>query len=397
MNQESILYDRRICMDLIEPFLLKPMVKVITGMRRTGKTSIMRLLSRRSDIYRHVCFIDKEDYSFDNIRNYHHLMQEVESEIPGNKKPALLLIDEVQEIEHWEKAVVSLIKRPELDVVVSGSNAGLLSGELASLLTGRYIEIEVNVLGYPEYTEFSGTEADLQEYIRFGGLPGLHQFTRDPDIFIRYLESVLDSVLLRDIVQRYSIRNVQLLRRICAFVFDNIGNILSAKKIVDYFKSQRITMGLETVLNYLSHMEDAYLIHRVGRYDIKGKRHLELGAKYYVNDLGIRNAFLGYREADISGMLENLVFLELHRRGYRVSTGSSGTREVDFIALKSGELEYFQVVYLLASPETAEREFRSLESIKDNYPKTVISMDEMYPGRKGIRHINLLEFLMNGE
>ena len=394
MNQESILYDRRICMDLIEPFLLKPPVKVITGMRRTGKTSIMRLLARRSDIYEHVCFIDKEDYSFDHIRNYHHLMQEVESGIPGDEKPALLLIDEVQEIEHWEKAVVSLIKKPELDVVVSGSNARLLSGELASLLTGRYIEIEVNVLSYPEYIEFSGTEADLQEYIRFGGLPGLHQLTRDPDIFVRYLESVLDSVLLRDIVQRYSIRNVQLLRRICAFVFDNIGNILSAKKIVDYFKSQRITIGLETVLNYLSHLEDAYLIHRVGRYDIKGKRHLELGAKYYVNDLGIRNAFLGYREADISGLLENLVFLELHRRGYRVSTGGSGIREVDFVALKSGDLEYFQVAYLLASPETAEREFRSLESIKDNYPKTVISMDKMYPGRKGIRHINLLEFLM---
>lgn len=397
MNQESILYDRRICMNQIEPFLRKPLVKVITGMRRTGKSSIMQLLARRNDIYQHVIFIDKEDYSFDHIRNYHHLMREVESEIPGNEESTLLLIDEIQEIEQWEKAVVSLIKRPELDVVISGSNARLLSGELASLLTGRFVAIEVNVLSYTEYTEFSGIEDDLQGYIRFGGLPGLNQFTRDPDIFNRYLESVLDSIILRDIVQRYSIRNVHLLRRISAFVFDNIGNILSAKKIADYFKSQRISMGLETVLNYLSYMEDAYLIHRVGRYDIKGKRHLELGAKYFVNDLGIRNAFLGYKEADISGLLENLVFLELHRRGYRVSTASTGAREVDFIAERSGEPEYFQVAYLLASPETVEREFRSLESIKDNYPKTVISMDEMYPGRNGIRHINLLKFLMHGE
>ncbi|MCK4506376.1 MAG: ATP-binding protein [Candidatus Aegiribacteria sp.] len=384
-------------MDRIEPFLRKPLVKVLTGMRRTGKTSIMRLLARRSDIYQNVCFIDKEDYSFDHIRNYHHLMEEVEARIPDDVKSVLLLIDEVQEIEHWEKAVVSLIKWPELDVVVSGSNAALLSGELASLLTGRCIEIEVNTLSYPEYKEFSGNETDFQEYLRFGGLPGLHQFSRDPEVFIRYLESVFDSVLLRDIVQRYNIRNVQLLRRICAFVFDNVGNILSAKKIVDFFKSQRISMGLETVLNYLSHMEDAYLIHRVGRYDIKGKRHLELGAKYFVNDLGIRNAFIGYREADISGLLENLVFLELHRRGYRLSIGGTGGYEIDFVAEKSGELEYYQVAYLLASPETVEREFHSLELIKDNYPKTVISMDEMYPDRNGIKHINLQEFLANLE
>lgn len=381
-------------MDRIEPFLQKPLVKVITGMRRTGKTSIMRLLARRRDLYRHICFIDKEDYSFDHIRNYHHLMEEVKVRIPEGAKSVLILIDEVQEIEHWEKAVVSLIRNPEYDVVVSGSNASLLSGELASLLTGRFIEIEVNVLSYPEYIEFSEVEADLQEYIRFGGLPGLHQFSHDPEVILRYLESVFDSVLLRDIVQRYSIRNVQLLRRICAFVFDNIGSIISAKKIVDFFKSQRITMGLETVLNYLSHMEDAYLIHRVGRYDINGKKHLELGAKYFVNDLGIRNAFIGFRDADISGLLENLVFLELHRRGFRVSVGSIGGCEVDFVAEKLGELEYYQVAYLLTLPETVEREFHSLEVIKDNYPKTVISMHEMHQGRNGIRHINLLEFLM---
>lgn len=393
MKHESILYNRRICMSRIEPFLQKPLVKVITGMRRTGKTCIMRLLARRRDIYRHVCFIDKEDYSFDHVRNYHHLMEEVKVRIPEGAKSVLILIDEVQEIEHWEKAVVSLIKEPEFDVVVSGSNASLLSGELASLLTGRFIEIEVNVLSYPEYIEFSDSEADIQDYMMFGGLPGLHHFRHDTEVFTRYLESVFDSVLLRDIVQRYSIRNVQLLRRICAFVFDNIGNILSAKKIVDFFKSQRISIGLETVLNYLSHMEDAYLIHRVGRYDIKGKKHLEMGAKYYVNDLGIRNASIGYRESDISGLLENLVFLELHRRGFRVSTGGVGGCEVDFVIEKSGELEYFQVAYLLASPETVEREFHSLELIKDNYPKTVISMDEMFQGRNGIRHINLLEFL----
>ncbi|MCK5035629.1 MAG: ATP-binding protein [Candidatus Sabulitectum sp.] len=323
-------------------------------------------------------------------------MKEVEELIPLSAKSALILIDEVQEIEHWEKAVISLIKRPELDVVVSGSNASLLSGELASLLTGRCIEIEINNLSLPECIEFSGNETDFQEYLRFGGLPGLYQFNHDPDVFLRYIQSVFDSILLRDIVQRYSVRNVQLLKRICAFVFDNIGNVLSAKKIVDYFKSQqRISMGLETVLNYLSHMEDAYLIHRVGRYDIKGKKHLDLGAKYFVNDPGIRNALIGYRDADIAGLLENLVFLELHRRGYRVSIGSVGQYEVDFVAEKSGDLEYFQVAYLLPSPETVEREFHSLEIIRDNYPKTVISMDEMNFSRNGIRHINLIDFLMN--
>lgn len=397
MKQQIVLYDRRMCLDRIEPFLQKPLVKVITGMRRTGKTSIMHLLAERSDLYEFVCFIDKEDYSFDHIRNYHQLMAEVGVLVPAKAKSILLLIDEVQEIEHWEKAVISLIKRPEFDVVVSGSNAGLLSGELASLLTGRCIEIEIGSLSLPECIEFSGNAADFQEYLRFGGLPGLHQFIRDPDVFVQYLESVFDSVLLRDIVRRYNVRNVQLLQRVCAFVFDNIGSVLSAKKIVDYFKSQRISMGLETVINYLSHMEDAYLIHRVGRYDIKGKRHLDLGAKYFVNDLGIRNAFIGYRHADIAGLLENLVFLELHRRGYRLSIGAVSGYEVDFVAEKAGRLEYYQVAYMLAAPETVEKEFNALEIIKDNYPKTVISMDEMDLSRNGIRHINLVEFLMNSE
>ncbi|RKZ02137.1 ATPase [Candidatus Fermentibacteria bacterium] len=393
----SVLYDRRMCLDKLEPFLKKPLVKVITGMRRSGKTSIMHLIANRSDLYDFVCFIDKEDYLFDHIRDYHHLMKEVEKQIPAEAKSILILVDEVQEIQHWEKAVISLIKRSELDVVVSGSNAGLLSGELASLLTGRFIEIEIGTLSLPESLEFSGKETHFQDYLQFGGLPGLYQFESDPDVFTRYIQSVFDSVLLRDIVQRYNVRNVQLLRRICAFVFDNTGNILSAKKIVDYFKSQRISMGLETVLNYLSHMEDAYLIHRVGRYDIKGRKHLDLGAKYFVSDLGIRNALIGYRNADIAGLLENIVFLELHRRGYRVSVGSVGKYEVDFVAEKSGDLEYFQVAYLLTSPETAEREFHSLEMIKDNFPKTVISMDDVDHSRNGIRHINLINFLMNSK
>lgn len=397
MNCANYLYDRRNCLDKLEPFLKKSLVKVITGMRRSGKTSIMHLLAERSDLYDFVCFIDKEDYSFDHVRDYHQLMKEVEELIPESAKSVLLLVDEVQEIEHWEKAVISLIKRPELDVVVSGSNAGLLSGELASLLTGRCIEIELGTLSLPESIEFSGNETDFQEYLRFGGLPGLHQFNHDPDVFVRYIQSVFDSILLRDIVQRYGVRNVQLLKRICAFVFDNIGNVLSAKKIVDYFKSQRISMGLETVLNYLSHMEDAYLIHRVGRYDIKGKKYLDLGAKYFVNDPGIRNALIGYRDADIAGLLENLVFLELHRRGYRVSIGSVGRYEVDFVAENSGNLEYFQVAYLLASPETVKREFHSLEMIKDNYPKTVISMDKIDHSWNGIKHVNLIDFLMNSE
>ena len=394
---ESHLYDRRVYLEKLEPFLQKPLIKIITGMRRSGKTSILKLLAERTDLYDCICLIDKEDYSFDHIRDYHHLMQEIKVLIPDEGKSVLLLIDEVQEIEQWERAVVSLIKRPDFDVVVSGSNAGLLSGELSTLLTGRSIEIEVSALSLPESIRFSKGRMDFWDYLRFGGLPGLHQFDQEPNVLTQYLESVFDSILLRDIVQRYNVRNVLLLKRICAFVFDNIGNILSAKKIVDYFKSQRISIGLETVLNYLSYMEDAYLIHRVGRYDIKGKKHLELSAKYFVSDLGIRNAYLGYREADISGLLENIVFLELYRRGYKVSVGVAGQFGVDFVAQKSGNLEYFQVAYLLASPDTIEREFHSLEIINDNYPKTVISMDKVDLSQNGIKHINVIDFLMGSE
>ena len=382
-------------MEKIEPFLQKPVIKVITGMRRTGKTCLMHLLAQRSDIYDHICFIDKEDYSFDHIRDYHHLMEEVKKQIPDDGRSVLLLIDEVQEIKLWEKAVVSLNENPEFDVIVSGSNAGLLSGELAGLLTGRYVGIEVNTLSYSEYLEFNSHRVDLQDYLEFGGLPGLHNFDRETEILNKYLKSVFDSILLRDIVQKHKVRDVQLLQRICAFVFDNAGNLLSAKRIADFFKSQRLSIGLETVLNYLSHMIDAYLIHRVGKYDIKGRQHLTLGAKYYVNDIGIRNALIGYKKGDISGILENLVFLELHRRGYKVFTGNTGKYEVDFVAEKQGKLEYYQVCYLLATPETVEREFHTLEMINDNYPKIVISMDEVFPERNGKKHLNLLQFLKN--
>jgi uncharacterized protein len=400
------MYKRNIYMDRIRKFLGKPVIKVITGMRRVGKSCLMKLIiSHLHDEGvpgSNILYIDKESLDFEHIRTYRELNAEAQRIICNSSGMKYLLIDEVQEIEGWERAVASLAAKDDVDIIVTGSNAHLFASGLATLLSGRYIEFPVYSLGFQEYLQFRGdktrsVQEELRDYLRFGGLPAIHHFEFDNDMVFQYLSSIYNTILLKDIVRRHQIRNVVLLERISRYLFDNIGNVMSAKNIADYVKSQRLRVGVETVQNYLEYFCEAYVAHRVRRFDIKGKRQLEILDKYYLGDIGMRHAVIGFRESDISGVIENTVYLELLRRGYSVSVGKFGDREVDFVATRDNERHYFQVAYLLASPDVIEREFGVLRDIPDNYPKSVISLDTAFGGDlNGIKRLHLADFLLGG-
>lgn len=403
--QKTFLRKRNTYLFKIAPFIAKPVIKIITGMRRVGKSCFLRqlkeeILAAHGAEPRDILLIDKESLEFDAIRNHqdlHGFVQAGFSKTSGQKK--YLFIDEVQEITQWEKAIVSLAKSQEIDVYLTGSNAHLFSSELATLLSGRYIEFPLFPLGFDEFMKFRGgdvqdRDAEFLNYLRFGGLPALHYFHLDEQTIHQYIRAIHDTILLKDIIKRHNIRNVQLLERITRYVFDNVGSIFSAKRVADFLKSQRLKIGVETVQNYLNYFVDTLILHKATRYDIKGKRLLEIHEKYYLNDIGLRHALLGFREADISGLLENLVFLELKRRGYQVWVGKLGDREIDFMATREKEKIYIQVAYLLATRETVEREFGPLQAVPDNYPKYVMSLDTAFGSDyEGIIRINIIDFL----
>lgn len=309
-----------------------------------------------------------------------------------------MLIDEVQEISDWEKIVSSLLMEKAADIYITGSNSKLLSGELASLVAGRYAEFHIYPLGYSEFCIFRNSKGNpdnyFQEFITMGGFPGIHQLEFHSDIIYQYLNAIKDSVVLKDIVLRNKIRDIQLLEKIILFLADNIGNIFSARSIADYFKNERRIMGIETVYNYIKYLESAFIIYKASRYDLKGKKLLETNEKYYMADLGLRHALLGYREKDINSFLENIVYLEMRKRGFHIMIGKWDNLEVDFVCEKGNERVYIQVCYLLANDSIRERELKPFYKIKDNYPKFILSMDRIPEGNTdGIRRVYLPRFL----
>ncbi len=406
MNSEaSFIHSRNIYAERIRPFIGKPVVKILTGMRRAGKSCLLKLLmvdllEREKVPATNILYIDKESLEFEDIVTYRDLDRIARPLLGKKGGRKYLLIDEVQEIGQWERAVAPLSARADLDIILTGSNAHLFSSELATLLTGRYLEFPVYTLGFTEFLAFhSAAVADRREafrlYLRYGGLPGLHHFPLRDETALPYSRSVFDSILLKDVVRRHAVRNVPLLESLGRFIMDNIGSVISAKRIADHLKAQRLTVSVETVQHYLGHFCEALLAYRVPRYDLKGRRLLEIHEKYYLGDLGLRHAVLGYREADISGILENVVFLELKRRGYEVCIGKLQNAEVDFVATRVGDKLYIQVAYLLASPATVAREFGPLKAIKDHYPKLVLSLDPAWGSDlDGIRRLDLMEFLL---
>ena len=321
----------------------KPVVKVITGMRRCGKSVILELakeeILRRGVPEKQIFSVSFESMQFEELKDHKALYQAISTAAKAAGGKLYLFIDEVQEVESWEQVINSIRVDYDCDIYITGSNARLLSGELATLLSGRYVEIRIYPLSFSEYLAFAQTNTDearlsqeqhFSNYLRYGGLPGIHEMKWDETVLLRYLTDIFNSVLLKDVVKRNNIRDIELLERVVLYLMDNIGNTFSAKTISDFLKNQGRRLSTETVYTYIAALENAFLIHKVPRFDIKGNRLLETQGKYFVSDLGLRHATMGYRDNDIGGMLENIVFLELVRRGWKVNIGKQGSCEVDF-------------------------------------------------------------------
>ena len=395
------LIERSDYTERIERAFGKGVIVALTGQRRVGKSCIMAQVMRHigSLPQANVVYLNKEKNEFDGIRDYNDLLGFANGRL-SKEKDNYLFIDEIQDIDGFERVLRSLQADDACQIMVTGSNAKMLSSELTTYLSGRHIDYHIHSLGYEEFLLFhkmpDGDEA-LTAYLQYGGLPQLGRMGLDDrELVDDYLESVYSTILLKDIVERGQIRNVSLLKTLVRFMADNIGKLFSATSIVNFLKGQRVDTSAKVILNYLDLLCDAYIINRVSRYDIHGKRIFELGDKYYFEDLGLRNHIVGgNRSADIEKVMENAVYLHLLRMGYKVYVGQLHKTEIDFVAEKNGSTVYVQVAYLLTSQETINREFGNLKLIDDNHPKYVISSDRMMGdvNADGIRHIYLRDFL----
>ena len=402
MNDMGVLV-RQHYLDKIEKYLGKDTIIVLTGQRRVGKSYTLRMVRdiKAKDEHNNIIYIDKEKKAFDHIKNYQDLNTHIDAHYQTGKMN-YILIDEIQEIEEFERSVRSYITEPDAEVIVTGSNAKMLSNELSTIIGGRYKEIYVHSLSYKEFLQFhnlkDGDEA-LAKYIQFGGLPGLLKMGLDEDDAMEYQKDVLNTVLLKDVISRNNIRNVSFLENLTNFIADNIGKIISASSISKYMKSQGTNVSSDTIIDYTQYLENAYIIHKVNRYDIHGKRLFESNDKFYFEDHGLRNAQTeGTREGDIEKVVENIVYQHLISLGYKVNVGQLQAGEIDFVCTKKAGSQriYVQAAYLIANDETREREFGNLHKIKDNYPKYVVSMT---PGvtrsdDNGVTHLHLRNFLV---
>lgn len=394
------LINRPLYLDRVRPFMGRDLIKVFVGQRRVGKSCLLELVARELKSAKNaanVIRINLELPEFSELRSE----SDLQKYISAQKKPGrnLLLIDEIQEIEGFERVLRSFNASGDFDVYCTGSNASLLSRDLSTLLAGRCIEIPVFTLTYPEYLIFHGREdsdESLRHYLQFGGLPYLRHLDQEADVLTEYLHNIYQAILYRDVVSRHNLRNSQLLEQVVHFLADVVGSPVTARRISDFLKSQQIKTSPKVILEYLGHLQEACFINKAQRYDIRGRRLFEVNDKIYFGDLGLRNAITGYRPGDIGQLLENTVYHHLRARGYRVRVGHLGGREIDFIAEKKASLRYYQVTYLLPDKATLEREFGNLTKIPDAYPKFVISMDPLAGGEyQGIQHLPLREFLLN--
>lgn len=387
----------------VEKFLGNGILIVLTGQRRVGKSYVMReLVQRKQTEDANVIYIDKEKAAFDFIANYKDLVAYIdEKRVP--KKHTYILIDEVQEIEEFERGLRNYYDSPDIDIIVTGSNSDTLSSDLATLLSGRYVEIFIQGLSYEEFLVFHRLEDNddtLRKYINYGGLPGLRPMgLDDPEVIRQYLQGVYNTILVKDIVRRKKVRNVPFLENLIKYVGDNIGKPLSATNIQNYMTSNKNEVSKNLILKYLKATTEAFLVHNVSRYNLHGKKLLESNDKYYFGDVGLRNFIVGGRRAnDIEKIVENLVYQHLIRLGYKVNVGQMYATEIDFVGTKGDDTIYVQASYLITEESTFEREFGNLKKINDNYPKYVISMTPFLDSSKyeGIIHVPLAEFLKEG-
>jgi hypothetical protein len=395
---------RQSYIDKIEHYLGKNTIIILTGQRRIGKSYILRMFREKMEKEKqsNVIFIDKEKHEFDDIKTYKDLNAYIDERLKKNKIN-YILIDEIQDIEEFEKSVRSYYEEPDVEIIVTGSNSSMLSSDLSTLIGGRYKEIYIQALSYQEFMlfhELSDSNETLTKYIQYGGLPGLLKMGLDEQDAREYQMDVYHTVLLKDVIMRYQIRNVPFLENLVRFLADNTGKIISANSIAKYMKSQGDNITSTVVINYTKYLCDAYMIHRVNRYDIHGKKLFESNDKFYFEDNGIRNALAGgSREGDIEKVVENIIYNHLIRLGYKVAVGQLQAGEIDFVCTKpGGRRVYVQASYIIADETTREREFGNLRAIKDNYPKYVISMTPLVSQQDsdGITHLHLRHFLTNG-
>lgn len=399
---------REMYMKRIRPFINTDLIKVMTGIRRCGKSVMLELI--KDELKKNgVDASQFLSFNFEDMRNSHlctaqALHDEVLLRTQNLSGKIYLFFDEIQEVEHWEKCINSFRLELNCDIYITGSNAKLLSGELATVLGGRYVEFTIYPFSFSEFRELylsvfpeSSDPAVFQKYLLLGGMPYLSnlRFMEAPSR--QYLMDIYHSVVLTDVVKRNKIRDVDMLSRIVAYVMGNIGTTFSSSSIVKFLKNEKRKVSPETVLNYINYCTSAYLFYQVKRQDLQGKQILATNEKYYMADHGLREAVFGGNMKDINLILENIIFMELLRRGYSVTVGKAGTKEIDFVCQLQDQKLYIQVTYLLASEETIQREFGVYNSIRDNFPKYVVSMDEIDMSQNGIKHKNIREFLMMDE
>ncbi|MEG9487484.1 ATP-binding protein [Mannheimia indoligenes] len=396
--KKDLIYRKRY-LERVRPFIGKSLIKVFSGQRRVGKSYLLFQIMQEiqtSDKQANLIYINKEDLAFSTLKTAKDLEEFVLAQKKNGQKN-YIFIDEIQEISDFEIALRSLLLDDELDLYCTGSNAHLLSRDIVGALSGRSIEINVHSLSYFEFLEFMKLEDSnkaLSQFLKYGGLPYLKDLPLQDNIVFEYLKNIYSTIAVRDIVNRYALRNVPFLEQLTLFLADNIGNLFSAKKISDFLKSQKISTSSTQVQNYVDYLTNAFLIHKVPRYDIEGKRIFEIGEKYYFEDIGLRNALIGYRVQDRSKLLENTIFNHLQIAGYNVKIGGLNNQEIDFVAEKAGERIYVQATLTINEEKTLEREFGNLLKIQDNYPKYVVTMDE-FDGNSydGVQCLSLREFL----
>lgn len=399
---------RELYMKRIRPFINTELIKVMTGIRRCGKSVMLELIKQElveSGINpSQFISINFEDMRYDHLHTAKVLHEEITRRASQIEGRAYLFFDEIQEVTDWEKCINSFRVGLNCDIYITGSNAKLLSGELATYLGGRYVEFIIYPFSFAEFLELYrpiAPEASIQncfqKYLVSGGMPYLANIRYETEPSRQYLTDLFNSVQLRDIVKRNKIRDVDLLERIIAYVMTNIGTTFSATSLVKFFKNEQRTVSAETILNYIRYCCDAYLFYQVKREDLPGKQILSSNEKYYIADHGIREAVFGGNTQNIQLILENIVYMELLRRGYSVTIGRVGDKEIDFVCTRQADKIYIQVTYLLASDETISREFGVYDNIRDNYPKYVVSLDEFDMSRNGIKHRNIRDFLLMEE
>ena len=399
MRIPSILYQREAYIERIKPFMRTNAVKVMIGHRRVGKSYILYQLVniiQNEEPDANIIYINKEDLDFEFITNYRELYEYVKQRLTSDRRN-YIFVDEIQEIADFRLAIRSLALDDNNDIYITGSNSEMFSSDLANELGGRYVEFKIYSLSYLEFLQFHKLPNDdesLEKYIHFGGLPYLINLPLEEHVAMEYIHSIYSTIVLRDVIKRKNIRNTAFLEQLIRFLANNVGSLFSSKSISDFLKSQNVKIASNQVSEYADSLSEAFIVHRLGRYDIAGKRFFERGEKYFFENMGIRNAVAGYKPQDKAKRLENVVCNHLITCGYDVKVGTLATEEIDFICTRNGETLYVQVAIELSRPETIEREFGNLLRIKDNYPKIVVSSERSFENSyEGIEHIYIRDFL----